>query len=518
MQDTVALTPDIVIPQQGFAAITHVEFAVELEECQTAGAIGFGPTKEGITEDEIVEDYATIRANLGSILPRPMFSLYLTNVDDYPVMDGANNDDGAFHSTATASSELVLGGIKTSHYTGCLTWHDLKFINWSGDEQGDQYLLWNLVLTRVSIVDDTNQQDGGDEDAKHLTDLPNAETAILVTDAMFGAGNAQSIGMYAKLNNLTCALQAELEDAIIYEPVECDDEFGLFDVVYTDHCSEQRLYPLEIAIQNADSDESTVYTLGKDVLFIPTTAEEVGMDGSDREDDDFCLLGLLPIPNVDGFLFGEGFLRQFYTVFDFGEYKIGLAPRADNNPDVCPDDADLDIANQPPSPTSDDTTQSPSPTDNDGATATDSPSTSPSPSNTNNYPTANVPESGNDGGTPSPDTTPFPTMRPPSGGGMMPPHSGMMPSGNMMPPSSGNMHQPTSQKGQPYPSYNDDSYASSTANNNDNGPLIIPLVLAGAVGLVALVIWRARRVRYQRAAYFDDMTYRMGDMELREIY
>ena len=487
--DVVRLTQAVVLEQQVFAEILHAAAPDAEDDDDDAyscggpggsnnnnnywdGSMGLGPEKEEVMDADdndnaghhhVPTGFTTLRANLQSVLPYPMFSLYLDETDDYDESDVDDGDNGNNNNNKAvqSSSELVLGGIQSHHYSGCLRWHDLVSYthhhhtangNDDDDDDDQEFIFWNFALDQVKAGDDV--------------ELPNANVAILVSDARLSLGNTQAVGTYAALNNLTCLAEVELENGVVdvLELVEtnCTNPAG-FTVAYTDHCASHDLMPLHFVA------DGTTYTVPKESLLESVPPQEVmGEDYPATPDDDFCILTMLPV-NVPGFMLGEGFLRLYYAAFDFQKNQIGLAPRAKNDPDVCPADAYLDIRNiQTNNNSNNNSTTTPAPVP--AAVVTQSPLAAPGPTR------PNMPAS-------------------------LPPVWKPVPSHQTAPPH-------TIQEG-----YDDNTAAPTTI-----APLLVVFGLLVAV-FIACCIWRQKRsVRYRRAAYFDDMAYRMGDMELREIH
>jgi hypothetical protein len=487
-QDIVHLTADLFVEHQAFVQIFHTTPEKDDDCFGWDGTLGLGPTVEGITPDDIVEEgFPTLRANLQKILRYPMFSLYLDDTDDYPeniatdsakspeIFDSNGDDDGLDRIPnvvpTVASSELVLGGIKSAHYSGCLNWHDLHPYKLArdydvsnddddGNAQGgstnstskSEDLVWNVKLDAVKA--------GGVSLLLPAASGDGTMVAILVSDATLSIGNAAAVGQYAALNEMTCLLYEKVDEFLIEQNLAhtttetpCDD--GYFDLAYIDCTAD--VIPLDFLI------DGVTYSIGKESLLTPADSDILG---ANVVGDNWCLFTVLPMPDVPGWMLGEGFLRLYYAAFDFGRYKIGLAPRAKNDPNVCPADAYLDVANQDqPAPTSvDSPTSSPVAT----GTAADSPSFSPV-SDPNRYDPPPAPP-------PAPNPSDF----------------------------------------LPFSAVNDDTSNSSSAGAPPGGFLVAAVVVGMVV--LALLIWRRRRAaRYHRASYFDDNAFRMGDMELSVI-
>jgi phytepsin len=105
---------DILIENQVFAQVT--EFSSFKHCAGEEGLVGLG------FADISSHNFPTLVSNLASsqVLRHSMFSMYLSTDDDYYA-----DDDQGTSDNPTSSSELIFGGVRNSHYEGCIHWHDL---------------------------------------------------------------------------------------------------------------------------------------------------------------------------------------------------------------------------------------------------------------------------------------------------------------------------------------------------------------------------------------------------------
>jgi hypothetical protein len=441
-KDRVSFTDEIQLPEQGFAVINKMETYYD-QACpnQWDGYLGLGPLNEGLTGEGQVEHFATVIKQLHDALPRPMFALHLTGDE--------------------LSSELLLGGVDRTLYSGCLVWHEVQPLEMGVD------ILWDLKVESSRVGD---------------VELPLVDTAVLDSSAAFSLGPSSAVAAFLKQTpGWYCGTRGEESGAM--QSVSCDTaafEFGF------GPCDS----PVDALVLNIDG---ISYKLTE--MTTPLSTDEVvEVDDADVNVDQWCLLTLLPDENLSVWLLGEQFFLSNFVAFDFHENKVGLAPkRTDENDEspLCADDEDIDIYNgvtmnpkSSPFPTYAPTidegfTKSPTPSffEEEGSSLTPFPSETMIPGTTTSP-------------APVPVLTKEPTQQP-----TLAPHR------NVLPPQ-------TSPRSPTLPS-----------ENSDNAASFIPLVVGATLfALLAFCLFRERRgVRnYRRAAWSDGYTMG-GDLELRSI-
>ena len=289
-----------------------------------------------------------------------------------------------------------------------------------------------------------------------------------------------AIGAYAKYNNMDCFI-----DDVIYgfKIVPCD---GSFELAYT--VCDRDIAPLEFRVDGA------TYTLDGSTLLVPVEAEVVGKvedAGTPEGEHTWCLLDLIPIPDSSGWLLGDQFIRKYYTVFDFGNFTIGLAPRRlrddESDPDSCPADAYLEV-------------------DGDDSFTTKAPSAA---SATTVSPTMGP------GGNSAPVVTPAPSVATTSAPVPSPHH--MKPTPHSAPHHSNTPPHPAPHHSNTPPGdWNQDAASSDDANSPSGTIPLALLAVAALIGIMCCWRRRRRRAQYSRTGSFDD--YRFGgDLELNEF-
>lgn len=298
--ETLHLGESVTVQNQVFAQATSISHG--LHACDDVGTLGLG---FGAISSH---GFPTLLSNLKSLLPHPVFSLYLSHSNDYKLRrnetTGINYpipDQGPIH----AQSELTFGGVNASRYTGCLHWHKLGQFRAKG-EIFKGY--WDFGLEQILV--------GNHE-------IPASKLAMIDSGSTVVVGSRESVGYVAKLLNLQCFSYTVSGHA---ESVACDHPFG-FDIAATS-CFGTPTQPIVFVA------DGTRYELEEnDLLRLVSTAQ-----------GPICVLDLVGVPGFPGWLLGMNFLRKYYTVFNFGSNALGFA-RASRVLDttLCEADAHLNI-------------------------------------------------------------------------------------------------------------------------------------------------------------------------------
>jgi hypothetical protein len=168
----------------------------------------------------------------------------------------------AFYLGNNAPGELVLGGSDPAHYSGAITWVDLNAATY-----------WQITLSGVTIA-------GASYVSKPANAIVDSGTSLLTGPSDVVASIAKQIGAKE-------IIQGEYM-------VACDyDALPNFDFVI----------------------DGVTYSLAPADYLIP--------------DGNLCLLGMIgldvPAPNGPLWILGDVFMRKYYTVFDYGNKRVGFA-------------------------------------------------------------------------------------------------------------------------------------------------------------------------------------------------
>lgn len=307
MRDILDLGNGLVVGDQVFVQITTYG---RVEICQgQEGMLGLG--NSNFTES----DFPSVISNLQKVLENPIFSIYLDeSEDDYPddpgapepdaslgpghTYDGANPKD---YRPISAHSEIVFGGVNQEHYSGCLHWHEVADID--GDNS-----LWAFHIQSI--------RSNGKELSGEKT------LAVIDTESSFVAGPAAVLGPYLVENNVECFDLDLFGEAFL---VECDGMDG-FEAAAID--CDANVNPLEFIADGVSYELSAA-----DLSTRFKTSE-----------GDICLLRLISFVGDDEtWVFGDSFVNRYYTAFDFGRGRVGLATKQVTNSDKCPEDWPLDV-------------------------------------------------------------------------------------------------------------------------------------------------------------------------------
>jgi hypothetical protein len=306
-QDILQLGKDLSINKQVFAEITSF---TNFKSCEgEGGLIGLG------FADISSHKFPTVLSNLKDQLRYPIFSLYLSSYDDYPVQKGISPEKMAGDAQGniqygnarplSASSEIVFGGVAQQHYKDCITWHDLGQFSLSNGNTFAGY--WDFKLDSVRV--------GGAE-------LPSSSLAIVDSGSSFLIGPPEAIGALAQLDDVACY---KLTDPTNPEPILCSDPKG-FDIALLD--CDKPIFDIEFT---ADGE---TYTLSKDDL----VKEVITSAGP------LCMLRILGTHEFEGWILGDVFLNRHYAAFDFGNRKVGFARLStEDSGEFCQKDWKMDI-------------------------------------------------------------------------------------------------------------------------------------------------------------------------------
>ncbi|XP_045039387.2 cathepsin E [Desmodus rotundus] len=180
---------------------------------------------------------------------------------------------GALHSDPEdgAGSELVFGGYDHSHFSGSLNWVPVT-------KQG----YWQIALDTIQVGSAV---------------MFCSERCQAIRDLLMDTGTSLLTGPSGDIKHLQKAIGAEPKDGDY--AVECDNLNVMPDVIFTINGVPYILQP-------------TAYTL---VDFV---------DGMELCLSGFQGLDMQPPPGPLWIL-GDVFIRQFYSVFDRGNNRVGLA-------------------------------------------------------------------------------------------------------------------------------------------------------------------------------------------------
>jgi hypothetical protein len=295
------------IPDQVFAQVTSLS---NFKTCAgEEGLLGLGFSEISS------HNFPTVLQNIKDRLRFPIFSLYLDRRDDYPPADFAGNDheDSSGNQNfgeqkpLSASSELIFGGVNHAHYENCISWHDLGQFQLQDGEEFKGY--WDFKLDEVRI--------GG-------TSLPSSVLAIVDSGSSFLIGPTDAVGRLAEMDSVDCL---SLEDPDQPELVPCNSQQG-FDAAVLD-CN-QPVFNLDFVA------DGVTYSLSKDDLITEI----------DTDEGPICVLRILTTPGIDAWILGDVFLNLHYSVFDFGNRKVGFARLSESSGEVCQADWPMDINNK----------------------------------------------------------------------------------------------------------------------------------------------------------------------------
>lgn len=290
-KDVLQLGGAITVQNQIFAQATSIENFVSCQGEQGVLGLGFSFLSSHY--------FPSVINNLQETLMHPIFGMYLSAADDYPIVDDGNGPASADHS------EIVFGGVNQKHYSGCLHWHDLgQFQESVTGETFQGY--WDFKLDGVEV--------GG-------TAMPSSQLAIVDSGSSNIVGPKDAVGLIAQLNGAECF---NMPDGRNSDPVSVDCSEG-FDIATID--CDRPFFDLEFQADGA------VYHLTKEDL-IKTIETNKG---------DVCIIRLQAGLELDGWVLGDPFFTKYYIAFDFVRKRVGFALSEENSSDVCSTDLGIDI-------------------------------------------------------------------------------------------------------------------------------------------------------------------------------
>jgi len=304
------LGSDLVIKDQIFAQITSLS---RFHTCASEeGVMGLGLT------DDSSFNFPSPSRNLAYQLLHPIFSFYMDAAhDDYAPIDSTKhgsldkkgNKAMGFGHARTSHSEVVFGAVNQTRYTGCLEWHPVSK-NRPKDKKGKEVVFWMIELDGVGL--------GG-------TELDSTPVAVLDTGTSFVVGPSDAVARIALVNHCTCLRYNEKGQIDDGSEVDCGDAGG-FDIALID--CKGRFFPVEFRLNEHE------YTLEKEDLVYEVETKE----------GNFCVLRVEASDTSPGWVLGDVFLNKYYTVFDYGNRRLGFAPSTAYTDDICEDDKHLDIS------------------------------------------------------------------------------------------------------------------------------------------------------------------------------
>jgi len=210
-----------------------------------------GMAFQSIAVDDVVTPFQNLISQ--GLVDQPLFGVYLSS------------------TSGDSTSELLLGGIDESHYTGSIVYESLI---------SETY--WQIGLAGVNLA------------GKSVT---SARKGVVDTGTSIFAGPTTEVANIAKICGAT--------------PV------GTNPPEYTIDCLKVPFLP---NLTFAMSDSGMVYTFtGREYVDVVTQGGET-----------MCLFGFtgidIPAPYGPLWILGDLFIQKYYTVFDYGNEQVGFAP------------------------------------------------------------------------------------------------------------------------------------------------------------------------------------------------
>jgi len=198
-------------------------------------------------------------------IPTPFQDMVAQKVVDQPVFAFYLSSEANPPLPPKSEGELIIGGIDTSHYTG-----ELAYVPLSSETY------WEIKLDGFSI----------------------GSTSSTTLRAVLDTGTSLLAGPTADVEKIVKAIGAR--------PLTKGE--------YTVDCSTVNSLPdLEVVIGG-----KTYAIQAKDYVI--------------NDENQVCLFGMtgidIPPPNGPLWILGDIFIRQYYTVFDFGQQRLGFAAMA----------------------------------------------------------------------------------------------------------------------------------------------------------------------------------------------
>jgi cathepsin D len=209
-----------------------------------------GMAFQSISVDDVVTPFQNLISQ--QLLDAPVFGVYLSS------------------TSGDSTSELLLGGINSAHYTGSIVYESLI---------SETY--WEIGLAGITLA------------GKSVT---TARKGVVDTGTSIFAGPTAEVAAIAKMVGAT--------------PV------GTSPPEYTIDCTKVPSLP-DLVFAMADSGLSYTFT-GKDYVDVVTQGGET-----------MCLFGFtgidIPAPYGPLWILGDLFIQKYYAVFDYGNEQVGFA-------------------------------------------------------------------------------------------------------------------------------------------------------------------------------------------------
>ncbi|KAI7885221.1 acid protease [Lichtheimia hyalospora FSU 10163] len=275
MEDTITIGGDVKLPSQQIAAVTT-----------TKGLLSSGNSAGGVVIDGIMgAGYPTLTMSSGryhypylpvpqhlyesKVVPEPFFSVYI---------DGDNSRGGS----------VVFGGLQQNAVSDSLRKTPVvKSSYFNGDDT--QYYQWRAHISEFSL---TNSGD-------------NSSTPLITME--------QGSSFHFDTGTATSRLPRRLADKLARTLFGDDNVYHLYNAYIISHCSQvknQNDWELNLSLPDTDGNQFTISFTPSDLLNDYSTWF------------DQCLFGFM---DDDDYFIGNNLMKDYATVFNFGDDTIGFA-------------------------------------------------------------------------------------------------------------------------------------------------------------------------------------------------